>query len=198
MGETVWDQHLQYFEARGEIRDPRLMFQYNLMSLLHQWKAAGDKILLMGDFNENVYSGPIALALLEDALRLSKICLRTTRDTLPPTYARGRTPIDTMFGTVGLVCTAASLLPARVGVGNHEVFMADFTSELIFRDAFLHVILIASRLLNCASDKIKNNHTALLNQLPNRHLIFKKLLQIDNASNHISPAKVQLRKTEWI
>jgi hypothetical protein len=26
MGETVWDQHLCYFEARGEIRDPRLMF----------------------------------------------------------------------------------------------------------------------------------------------------------------------------
>jgi hypothetical protein len=26
MEETVWDQHLHYFEARGDIRDPKLMF----------------------------------------------------------------------------------------------------------------------------------------------------------------------------
>jgi hypothetical protein len=54
------------------------MFRYDLMSLFHWWKAAGDKILLMGDFNKNIYSGPIALALLEDELWLSKICRRTT------------------------------------------------------------------------------------------------------------------------
>ncbi len=64
--------------------------------------------------------------------------------------------------------------------------------ESILGNTFLHVIPIARRLLNCALDKIKNNHTALLNQLLNRHLIFKKLLWIDNASNHISPAEVQL------
>jgi hypothetical protein len=109
----------------------------------------------MGDFNKNVYSGPIALTLLEDELRLSKICRRTTGETLPPTHARGCTPIDTMFGTVGLVCMAASLLPARVGVGGHQVFVADFTSELILGDAFLHVIPITSQLLNCTLDKIK-------------------------------------------
>jgi hypothetical protein len=169
------------------------MFQYDLMSLLRQWKAAGDKILLMGNFNKNVYSGPIALALSEDKLLISKICQGTTGEMLPPTHACGRTPIDALFGSVGLVCTVASLLPVRVGVGNHQIFIADFTSESILSNAFLRVILIASWLLNFASDKINNNYTALLNQLSNRHLIFKKLLLIDNASNHISPAKVKVR-----
>ncbi len=73
------------------------------------------------------------------------------------------------------------------------MFVADFTSESILGDAFLRVILIAGQLLNCASDKIKNNYIALLNHFSNRRLIFKKLLQIDNASDHISPAVVQLR-----
>jgi hypothetical protein len=207
MGEPVWDQNLRYFEARGEIRDPRVMFRHNLISLLCQRKAAGDKVLLMGDFNKIVYSGPIALALSEDELRLSKICCRTTEETLPPTHARGRFPIDVIFGTVGLVCTAAFLLPERAGVGNHGVFVADLTSELVLGDALLQVIPITSRLLNCTSDKIKHSYTllnqlsnrhlifkALLNQLSNRHLIFKKLLWIDNASDHISPDKVQLCK----
>ncbi len=136
MGEAVWDQHLQYFKARGEIRNPRVMFQYNLISPLCRWKAARDKILLMGDFNKNVYSGPIAVALSEDESRLSKICHRTTGETFPPTHACSRTPIDAMFGTMGLVCTAAFMLPARAGVGNHQVFVADFTSESILRDLF--------------------------------------------------------------
>jgi hypothetical protein len=34
MGETVWDQHTRYFEARGEIRDPRTMFKADLLQLL--------------------------------------------------------------------------------------------------------------------------------------------------------------------
>jgi hypothetical protein len=147
----------------------------------------------MGDFNKKVYSGPIAFALSEDKLQLSKICRRTTRETLPPTHARGHIPVDAIFGTMGLVCMAASLLPSRAGVGNHWLFVADLTSELVLGDALLQVILITGRLLNCPSDKIKHNYIALLNQLSNRHLIFKKLLGIDNASNHISPAKVQLR-----
>ncbi len=121
MGEAVWYQHLQYFEARVKIREPRVMFWHNLISLLRRWKAARDEILLIGDFNENVYFSPIALALLEDELRLDEICRRTTRETLPPTHARSRIPIDAIFGTVGLVCMAASLLPARAGVGNHCV-----------------------------------------------------------------------------
>jgi hypothetical protein len=114
MGETVWGRHLQYFKARGEIRDPSSMFRYNLMSLLCWWKAAKDKILLMGNLNKKVYSGSIALALSEDKVRLSEICQRTTGETLPPMHARGHTPIDALFGSAGLVCTAASLLPARV------------------------------------------------------------------------------------
>ena len=55
MGKMVWDQHHQYFEARGEIRNPRTMFKSDLLSLLRQWKAASDEILLIGNFNESIY-----------------------------------------------------------------------------------------------------------------------------------------------
>jgi hypothetical protein len=47
-GETVWDQHTRYFEARGEIRNTRAMFKFDLLSLLRRWKAAGGKIFLAG------------------------------------------------------------------------------------------------------------------------------------------------------
>jgi hypothetical protein len=67
-GKTVWDQHRWYYEARGEIRKPWAMFKSDLLSLLRRWRAAGDEILLMGDFNENVYTGNFAIALAGDEI----------------------------------------------------------------------------------------------------------------------------------
>ncbi len=87
MRETVWDQHTRYFEARGEICDPRTMFKADLISLLCRWKAEGDEILLMGNFNENVYMGLLAVLLAADDLHMCELCHRSTGELLPPTHA---------------------------------------------------------------------------------------------------------------
>ncbi len=77
--------------------------------------------------------------------------------------------------------------------GDHRVFVLDFVSESNLGNVFPRVIPLARRLLSCASDKIRNNYIAVLNQLSNRHLMFKKMLRINKASDHLSPAIVQLR-----
>ena len=94
----------------------------------------------MGDFNKNVYSGGISTALAGEDLRMTEICYRTTGKLLPPTHSHGRTPIDAVFGTAGLVCSAASLLPFNMGVGDHRVFIVDITSGSILGDVFPRVI----------------------------------------------------------
>jgi hypothetical protein len=78
MGETVWDQHTRYFQAQGEIRNPRVMFKSDLLNLRRAWMVTGDKVLLFGNFNENVYSGPLAGYLARDEFRMTEICLCTT------------------------------------------------------------------------------------------------------------------------
>jgi hypothetical protein len=123
---------------------------------------------------------------------MGKTCQQTTGAMLPATHSQGRNPIDAVFYTAGLVCTAVTLLPSRVGVGDHQVFVLDFVSETILGNEFPRLIPLSHRHLNCASDKIRNNYIAVLNQLSNRHLMFKKMLRIDRASNHLSPAIVQL------
>ena len=95
---------------------------------------------MMGDFNENVYSGAILTALAGGGQRMTEICYWTTGKHLPPTHSCGSTPIDAIFGTAGLVCSAASLLPCNVGIGDHRVFIVDITLELILGDAFPRVI----------------------------------------------------------
>ena len=159
------------------------MFKSDLISLLRRWKASGDEILMMGNFNENVYSGGISTALAGEDLRMTEICYRTTGELLSPTHSRGSTPINAVFGTAGLVCSAASLLPFNVGTGNHRVL----------GNVFPRIIPASSRLLNCKSNKIKKSYIAVLNQLSNRHPIFQKLPLTDRASNNISLAALQLQ-----
>ncbi len=72
------EQHTRYFKARREVRNPRQMFLVDLLSLLQRWKVAGDEILLVGDFNENVYTGMLAEALEQDKFRMLEVCQRTT------------------------------------------------------------------------------------------------------------------------
>ena len=84
------------------------MFKSNLISLLRRWKASEDEILMMGDFNENLYSSGISTALAGEDLNITEICYWTTGELLPPTHSRGSTPIDAVFGTAGLVCVKGS------------------------------------------------------------------------------------------
>ncbi len=154
----------------------------------------GDKILLMGDFNKDMYTGPCAMSLTLDELRLSEMCYKATGFMLPPTHMHGHIPTNAVFGTSGLSSTAAALLTVQVRVGNHQVFILDIASETILGNLFPRVIQVASRHLNCTSDKIRNNYILVLtNQLSNRHLIFNTLLRIDRDSDHISPAQVLIR-----
>jgi hypothetical protein len=102
-------------------------------------------------------------------------------------------PINAVYSTSGLTSMAAALLPSRVGVGDHCVFLLDIALETILGDVFPQVIPIAGRLLNCTSDKIRMRYIAVLNQLSNRHRIFQKLLRIDGDSDRIFPAQVHLR-----
>jgi hypothetical protein len=100
---------------------------------------------------------------------------------------------DAIYGTAGLVCSAVAILPDRMRVGDHKVFIMDIELDSILGDVFPHVLPAARRLLNCALDRFKNKYIQVLNQLSNRYLIFKKLLIIDQASPTISRAQVQLR-----
>jgi hypothetical protein len=173
------------------------MFKLDLLSFLRGWKAAGDEILLIEDFNKNVYMGQLATSLTDDRLRMSKLCRCTTGISLPLTHHRGSVPIDAFFATVGLLCSAVALLPDGTGVGNHRVFVVDIESDTITGDVFLHVLPTASQLLNCGSDHIKGNYTQVLNQLSNRHNIFKKLLLISGEDGYIPTAQVQVRMNKF-
>jgi hypothetical protein len=62
-GTTVREQQEKYFEARGDIMPAQIIFFDQLIAQLVVWKATNSDIILLGDFNKNVYTGCIAKRL---------------------------------------------------------------------------------------------------------------------------------------
>ena len=85
-GTTVWEQHEQYFKSRGDLRSACRIFFEPLITQLVNWKQTDSDIILLGDFNENIYSGRIAKRLLLPDLLLTKQCLQCAELHIPPTF----------------------------------------------------------------------------------------------------------------
>jgi hypothetical protein len=191
--DTVWEQHRCYFKAQGNTKSLMMNFQDDLVALLTEWKIAGNEIVLMGDFNEDVYTGILSVQLPLDPLRLQELCRQTTGQPLPPTHNQGRIPMDAIFGTAGVEPTAAILLPSGAGMGDHRVFLIDLSSQSLIGDAFPRVLPAAACLLNCDSDCIQSKYNRVLNQLANRHLLFHKLLQLGRDLDSLSKVQFLVR-----
>jgi hypothetical protein len=103
-GTTVREQHEQYFEAWGDLRPARTIFFKQLIAQFVIWKQTNSDIILLGDFNENVYSGRIAKRLSLPDLLFTKQCLQCTGVHIPPTFRDGTVPIDAVFATSRIEC----------------------------------------------------------------------------------------------
>ena len=85
-GQTSWDQQARHFEARGDGCSPRDIFFEQLVGQLLEWKEEGLEIILLGDFNEDVYEDRFATRLAEDDLRMVEQCWLVNGEKLPPTF----------------------------------------------------------------------------------------------------------------
>lgn len=79
------------------------MFAHLIAQLL-EWKGDNLEIILLGDFNENVYKDRLACPLAEDDLNMKEQCLQVTGEKLPATHVRGSRPIVRVFATAGVIC----------------------------------------------------------------------------------------------
>ncbi len=100
-------------------RSPWTIYYKQIVSQLISWKAIDNDIVLLGDFNRNVYSGRLAHHLAQDDLNLTEICRQHTGIPIPTTFQTGSVPIDGIFATPSIKCVNVLILPHLGGVGDH-------------------------------------------------------------------------------
>ena len=109
------------------------------------WKATDADIILLGDFNENVYSGRIAKYLEQSDLNFRAQCLVCTGTHIPPTFRDGIMPIDTVYATAGIECVNTYILPHKGGIEDHRCVILDFSSASVIGTRFQNIVRCAAR-----------------------------------------------------
>jgi hypothetical protein len=112
-GTTTQKQHERYFEAQGDLHLARTIFFEQLIAQLVVWKHTNLDIILLGNFNENVYSRCISKCFSQPDLMFSEQCLQCTGIYIPHTFKDGTTPIGAIFSMAGIECANAYILPHR-------------------------------------------------------------------------------------
>ena len=161
-----------------------------------QWKEECYEIILVGDFNEDVYAGRLARCLAEADINMKEQCRQVTGQKLPGTHVRGTKPIDGIYATTGVVCLNAKLLQKYRGVGDHRCFIVDFSSSSVIGDVFPRVVPAAGRKLT-DNDRHRGAYQTCLSQLCDRHRMFRKLWQLRRESASLTDSQWLLRMNKW-
>jgi hypothetical protein len=151
---------------------PGQYFFEQLITQLLLWKSINNDIVLLGDFNKNVYTGRLAARLSADDLNFVELCRKHTGIRIPPTHCRGSAPIDGIFATPGITCVNAFILPQYGGVGDHRCFIIDLTSESLIGTSFPNIVRCSARKLHCFSSRMVNLYCAELTSVCDRHNMF--------------------------
>jgi len=196
-GFTTFQQHERYFQARGDFRSPRTILFEQLITQLRIWKSEGNEIILCGDFNENVYEGRMSRRLQERDILMTEQCLSHTGHRLPATFVTGTRPIDAVYATQGIETLNVGLLPKFGGVGDHRCFILDFKSASVMGQKLPRVLPPKGRKLNCHCERIRNSYNKALDQLAERHQMYRKLNVLTNLAMQISTSDFQVKMNRW-
>jgi hypothetical protein len=174
-GTTVREHHKRYFEARGNLHSACTIFCEQSIAQLIVWKHTDSDIVLLGDFNENLYFGRFSKRLSQQNLMLSKQCLQCTSIHTPPTFRDGTIPINAIFATAGIECVNAYISPHKEGMGDHRCFIVNFTSSSIIGTNFPNIVWCSARKLHCKSTRLVRSYNAELDMLCNRHKMYQRI-----------------------
>ena len=90
---------------------------------LKSWKKDGEEIILVGDFNDNIYTIHFAQIRIHRNVGLVEQYHKLFGEEAPFSHASGLTPIMGVFTTAGVEVTKALLSQHKVKstVGNHRL-----------------------------------------------------------------------------
>jgi hypothetical protein len=154
-------------------------------------------IILLGDFNENVYSGRIAKCPEQSNLNFSEQCLGCTGTHIPPTFRDGIMPIDAVYATAGIECVNMYILSHKGGIGDHRCFILDFSSASVIGTRFQNIVRCAARQLHCKSSRLVQAYNRKLDMICSRHKMYERIYFIYFHVEYLSDADFTFLIYNW-
>jgi exonuclease III len=121
---STYQQHQQLLLDANIDECPRKQMMYDLRKFLSTSIESGDKIIVMGDFNEDVRSHFISRFF--DSLGMHESIIGKHGENAPNTFYQGTVPIDGIFMTKNLIATRSGYTQTSWGMpSDHRLLWID-------------------------------------------------------------------------
>ena len=115
-----------------------------LQQVLRQWRAHGDRVVLIMDANKNVLHGPIRKQLVKDDLKMREVVHSEMPGAGPKTWFRGSESIDGIWVSSDIEVIRASYLPFDGSLGDHIPVMPDLTMGSVLGKHMKNIVSVSA------------------------------------------------------
>ena len=180
---TTYQQHRRYLiEKENDLTCPRKRFREDLVRKLKEWRKEGNRLIVCLDANEDIYLESIGRELSNlTGLGLQEVVSQFTGKRLGATFFRGSKPIDGVWATGDLEVVNACVMPVGYGVGDHRLFVVDFTIESMVGDTPQRICRPGLRRLNTRIEGCSERYIRNLEKNIKRHNLLGRLEAISSS-----------------
>ena len=188
---TNWKAQQRYIETHGiRAKGPEAMFWDDLCAALRVWRAQGERLILLMDANDNVYSGKFSTRLAEEGIDLKEAVHAQTEGQGPHTHNRGTEPIDGIWFTPELELECASYLPFDGSLGDHRPVVADFSQRSVLGTNLPKIVPVKARRLNSKVQRIRDSYIQSLEKAFQKGHILSRLESLQKDATFPASAEV--------
>lgn len=175
---SVWNQQKSYFDEHKRTGCPRDLFIEDLQKEIKKWKEAGDQIVLMLDVNEDVRTGKFT----EKMRSLGLIETVTSQHGIngPPTYEKGKNPIDGIYVSSTLQGLKCGYLDF---IFDHRCLWMDIPVQIAFGHTIPPSIARRARRLNCNDPRIVKKYLKVLTTYLEERNMYQKVDELFQATS---------------
>jgi hypothetical protein len=181
---TTYQQHrCSFINQRKDLTCPQTKFCKDLVSQLWQWQQDGDKLIVCLDANEGIYPKLIGKALTDlGGLRMKEVVGDFTQQRVGATFFRCSKPINGVWVTSDILVTNACIMPVGYGIGDHCLFVINFSVQDIIRQCPPHVVRATSHCLNTRLPRVAAKYVRILEAKVIEHQLIEQVGKVHKSS----------------
>jgi hypothetical protein len=128
---------------------PQTKFGEDLVVQLMRWRKDGDWLIVCLNANKHIYKKLIGKALTDiEGLAMKEVVGEFTRTPIGSTFFRCSKPIDGVWAISNISVCNMAIMPAGYGIGNHRLFVINFSMMDIIGKSPPRIVKPVSRRLN--------------------------------------------------
>jgi len=191
---STYQQHVRFLTDNNRYECPRDAILSDLTREIRQWQEEGDHIIVLTDFNEDVME--TTASRWATNLGLVEVVTWLHLNSPPPTFQRGRRPIDGIFIAPQLLAQAAGgyLSFGDVVPSDHRAIWIDLHLPEVCQTRAEAYIQPGARRLQCKDPRTIERYNQLLLEIMEPHNALSRINQLNQNLQQPSDLKRRFKQ----